>query len=759
MMVRQSLHSLVVTIAMAALAASCSKDPEAAKRAHFERGESYFKQEKYNEAIIEYRNAVQQDARYGEARAKLGETYLKVNNAPAALREYVRAADLLPSDAAVQLEAGNLLLRGGRFQDAKGRAEKLLALDPKSVDGHILHGNALAGLKDLKGAVAQVQEAIELDPKESRAYLTLGVYELARDKRELAEAAFRKAVEIAPQSAAAHLAMANFHWFGRNAAEAEQSFKKAIEVEPSHAVANRAMATFYLATQRTAEAEPFLKKLADEGQDAEPKLALADYYVATDRLPEAVAILKTLADDKNAFAAAKVRLATMEYSQGRKESAHHIVNEVLAREPKNPQILLLKGRLLLAERKLDEALASIRAATEAGPRFIQAHYTLGQVHIARQELAEATKAFNEVLKLNPRAAAAQVQISRLHLTRGGSEAAVQFAEEAVKNEPRSADAHLALAKGLLARGELARAEKELKLLMDSQPNTAVVHAQTGLLRLAKKDRAGAQQAFTRALELDPNHTPAMGGLVAADIEANQLQAARTKVEGWLSKTPNSAPVLLLAARVYAFNRDVVRAEQALRKVIEVDPAALEAYSALGQIYVATNRLDQALKEFEEFAKRQPKSIGAHTLVATILHTQNRIPEARDRYQRVLSIDSRSPVAANNLAWLYAETGGNLDVAVDLALTARARLPEVPAVNDTLGWVYYKKDRPRQAIPPLEESVAKEPTNALYQFHLGLAYAKAGEKPKARAALEQALKLNPQFAGSDEARRVLATVRG
>ena len=147
-------------------------------------------------------------------------------------------------------------------------------------------------------------------------------------------------------------------------------------------------------------------------------------------------------------------------------------------------------------------------------------------------------------------------------------------------------------------------------------------------------------------------------------------------------------------------------------------------------------------------------IVATIVFATILHIQNNIEEARRRYQRVLAIDARSPVAANNLAWLYAESGGNLDVAVDLALTARAALPDQPAVNDTLGWVYYKKDRAEQAIAPLRESVAKDPRNPVYQYHLGLAYAKAGEKPKAREALEQALKLDKDFDGADDARRVL-----
>jgi Flp pilus assembly protein TadD len=63
------------------------------------------------------------------------------------------------------------------------------------------------------------------------------------------------------------------------------------------------------------------------------------------------------------------------------------------------------------------------------------------------------------------------------------------------------------------------------------------------------------------------------------------------------------------------------------------------------------------------------------------------------------------------------------------------------------------------LPPIEESVAKDPKNAVYHFHLGVAYAKAGMKDKARAALQKALEMNPQFQGADIARKALADLRG
>jgi tetratricopeptide (TPR) repeat protein len=143
------------------------------------------------------------------------------------------------------------------------------------------------------------------------------------------------------------------------------------------------------------------------------------------------------------------------------------------------------------------------------------------------------------------------------------------------------------------------------------------------------------------------------------------------------------------------------------------------------------------------------------MVANIFDMQGRTDEARQWYERVLSIDPEAPVAANNLAWMYVETNGNLDVALQLAQTATRALPDDPTVSDTLGWIYYKKNLPNLALPPLVKSVEKGPDNPEYHFHLGLAYSKTGDAQKARTHLERALKLKPDFKGADEARRVLS----
>ena len=69
--------------------------------------------------------------------------------------------------------------------------------------------------------------------------------------------------------------------------------------------------------------------------------------------------------------------------------------------------------------------------------------------------------------------------------------------------------------------------------------------------------------------------------------------------------------------------------------------------------------------------------------------------------------------------------------MQLAQTAKAQLPNQHEVDDTLGWIYYKKGMQTRAIESFENSTLKQPTNALYAYHLGLAYYKNGDTVKAK----------------------------
>ena len=100
--------------------------------------------------------------------------------------------------------------------------------------------------------------------------------------------------------------------------------------------------------------------------------------------------------------------------------------------------------------------------------------------------------------------------------------------------------------------------------------------------------------------------------------------------------------------------------------------------------------------------------------------QGKYPEAAIEYRNGIKLEPASADAhANNLAWIYLDEG-RLDEALGDAVVAKAGLGRAPEVNDTLGWIYYKRHQPKLAIPPLTESVQARPDNALYRSHLDAA---------------------------------------
>jgi Tfp pilus assembly protein PilF len=206
-------------------------------------------------------------------------------------------------------------------------------------------------------------------------------------------------------------------------------------------------------------------------------------------------------------------------------------------------------------------------------------------------------------------------------------------------------------------------------------------------------------------------------------------------------------------------RDWPAAEKSLRHLIEVAPTETTAYSMLASVYLAQRQLDRAQQEFDGILKRNPSDLRAATMGGIIAETKRDYSDAKQRYRKALELSPTAALAANNLSWLYAQDGENLDDALRLAQMAVDGLPKRAEVHDTLGWVQYKRELATLAIPAFEQSIELDPSNPLYHYHLGLARMKAGEADKAKLSLRRALELKPDFAEAPDARKALQSIGG
>ena len=142
----------------------------------------------------------------------------------------------------------------------------------------------------------------------------------------------------------------------------------------------------------------------------------------------------------------------------------------------------------------------------------------------------------------------------------------------------------------------------------------------------------------------------------------------------------------------------------------------------------------------------------------IYESEKDFTKAQASYEKALQINPNFAPAANNLAYLYAERGGNIDMALNLAQKAKEQVPDDPHISDTLGWIYYKKNIPSRAIVYLKEAAEKVPNEPMIRYHLGMAYYKNGNRDLAKKELNEALKIDPKFQGADEARATLNALR-
>src|SRR5204863_132750 len=83
-------------------------------------------------------------------------------------------------------------------------------------------------------------------------------------------------------------------------------------------------------------------------------------------------------------------------------------------------------------------------------------------------------------------------------------------------------------------------------------------------------------------------------------------------------------------------------------------------------------------------------------------------------------------------------GGDANLALSLAQTARRGMPKAGATADTLAWASYHVGAYDTARKLLEDAAAQQPGNATYQYHLGLTYLKMNETVRGKAALQMAI---------------------
>ena len=757
-------QSILALVLVAALLSGCSYfDPNVRKQKYYSSGLRYFEKGQYQEAAIQFTNAVKIDPGYADAHFQLGESYLKLQRLDRAYQELFRTVELRPEDYKARIALANVLLMGRQFPKAKEQTDWLVKNRPDDPATHSTLSNLLSAQGDVPGAIAEMQHTISLDPYHWELYLGLGFLEERNGQPDLAETNFKKVIELNPKSAAPRIVLGNFYLGQKRTADAEQQFRDAIAVEPKSLAPREALARLLLITGRKADAENVLKQAErDLPNQPGPLLALSSFYYATGDMNNALAEYGALYQQHPKDLQIKKRYIQLLIVGNHIEQARTLNDEILKESPNDQDALVYRSQMQISWGDLDRAIDTLQTVVKNDPKNSLAHFALG-VAFERQgtHIEHAEAEWREALSLNPDNIEAQRALAGAAMRLADMTTLQNAATEMIRLQPGSPDGYGLRALAEINQQHFPEAEQDIQKALAIAPQRPVGYIYLGQLRLAQHQFPEAEKAFQAALDRNPNLADGLRGLMSAYIVQKETDKAIEAAKAQIAKSPNNSAFYdMLGSALYLEKRDLGEVEAAFDKAVSLNQQNFMARTHLIQAHAARGDIDQAIALGEKSINDNPRQPDLFILMGDLYQRKKDWKKAEDSYQKALTFNSQNPVASNDMARLMLSTGANLDLALGMAQTAGQGLPNSPAIADTLGWIYYRKGVYPMAVSYLQhaldlEQKNKAPDNPDVHYHLGWAYEKTQQPKLARQEFEQVLKTTPNYPAADEIKKELA----
>jgi tetratricopeptide (TPR) repeat protein len=750
-------RAIVAVLCLATAFSACTRDPNARKQKYMESGRKYYEAGKYHEAGIQFSNALLIDSRDADAHYELAKTLIKLESWSSAYRELARAVDLRPDNLPAQLDMGSMLLGARMAKQAQEKAELVLQKQPGNPDAHMLLANCYNAQNDREKATTEIKKAIELAPGRAPFYINLAIFETTDKNFADAEQNYHKAIQLDPSSLPALESFARFYETQQKWPEAEQQLKRATMVAPKSVDARVELARLYMATNRRAEAEISLAEAKTAlSEDPMGYRLLADFYSQTGQVDKALAEFGALHTQHPKDIALTKSYAYLLLTTDRYGEAQNLDAEILKANPRDTDGTIIKGQIFTKQGHADQAMTVLESAVKTDADKPLLHYYFGNALAAAGNSARAEIEWHETLRLQPTFIDAHRKLAQLAQAKGNTEQLAVSADKLIEAVPSSPEGYFFRANAEMARHQFADADKDLQHAIELAPRSPEPYTRMGQLRILQNRTNDAEKLFHQALAIDPSFRDALGALVTVYVNAKDLPKALAAVDTQIGKVPNDSTYWAIKADLLTRANKMDEAEVAAQKAVDLDKDNLPGLVLLARLQSHNGKVDQSIANYQRGLQANPSNIQLLLSLGSLYEHSGQLDKAEESYHKVLQIQPENPLAANNLAFLMLEHGENPDVALTLAQTARSGMPNVPTTADTLGWAYYKKGAYRTAINLLEDAVQKDPNNASFHYHLGLAYSKVDEQAKADAQLQKALQLDPKSTHADEIRKALNT---
>lgn len=657
-------------------------------------------------------------------------------NRDKALETYNRIIATDKSETLAAYKSGLILIEKGDLATANTTADYLIKNFPQRADGHRLKGLVYYQRKNYAEAMTYLQAAQKIRPT-LEGYHFLGLCYYNRGELESALSQFRKILDHAPDSRQARLMTGTILLAQKRVDDAITEIQKVLYKNDGDAVAHNLLGNAYMA-----------KGMFDEGmreynlatkidpRTVDAYLKKGTFYFSRGKNVEGEAELASAVKAAPDLLNSRLLLASYYAKTGNGSKSLSVLRAGLTGKKSDALLYNSIASVLFSQNKIEEGFKSIQKAKTADPAFPASYQNLAIYYTSTGKYDRAIEEYAALLRYNQSNIHALLSLAALYEIKGNDSEALAYYQKATDTkQPR---AFLALANYFVKKRETGKAIKVLDdaLKVDSKNVTAL--EMKGRLLMGDKKYKDAIRTFEEVEAITPDAGSALkiGAFVAMKDIAKAVEQARKIIE----KHPGSAKGYMALASIYEGQRDRTRAISEVRNGLRVDANNVQALLYLGNLYEAGREYNQAMTFYTEASRKRPDFAPALFAQGALLDSTGKKKEAAAVYRKVLAKLENYVPALNNLAYLCASGYGSKEESLRLAIAANKLQPGNAGAMDTLGFALLVNNRPVDAKKVLEKAATLLPNNPTVQYHLALAYNASGDKHNAVKALQKALSL-------------------
>jgi putative PEP-CTERM system TPR-repeat lipoprotein len=469
---------------------------------------------------------------------------------------------------------------------------------------------------DLKSAMIQLKNAVEKSPDNGEARMELGSLELRMGDNASAEKEFRKA-------RSAGIAADRVLPLMAKAMSEQGKFKEILdEVTPEVAAKSAPLLTLrgdaLLATGKGDEGkQAFEQALALNANSGNALLGLARYAVARQD----------------------------------REAAQRYIDDAMAKDPKNADVVMAHGTMLRTQGKADEALAAFDQVLALNPYHHTAHIEKAYINITRGKFAEAKTEINAAEKNAPGNLLVIYTRALYDFSQGKYQAAQDSLQRVLKVAPDHMPSILLAGASELNLGALQQADQHLRKYLENNPDDIYARKLLAQVQLKSAQPADAAATLAPALKSAADDPQVLALAGESYMQVHDFNKASAYLEKATALAPKAAGLRTSLGLSKIAQGDKTGGISELELATTLDPKSAHAAMALVQTEMSLKNYDKALAAVSALEKQQPDNPQVLTLKGAVYMVKGDIPSARAALDKAVALQPTFIPAVQNLARL------------------------------------------------------------------------------------------------------------